>query len=345
MEKIDFVITWVDGSDPEWLAEKNRFEKNGFCETTSEEANSECRYRADKKLLRYWFRSVEKFAPWVNKIHFVSCGQKPEWLNEEHPKLNLVNHKDFIPEQYLPTFNSRPIELNLHRIDELSEHFVLFNDDVFLLQQLEPDFFFKEGNPALVTDLKYTRFVGYNNWSRVLFNDYCVLNEHFDMGKQIWLNRKKWFDVSALGLKRTRQNLMCYLANKSLPVGTNAHLSYPNLKSTLETLWEVENDVLDETCKCKFRSDNQVNVYLLSAWNQAMGKFFPVHEKNRGMFFQICPQDIENIVAVIKYKQFPQICLNDSPLNELVDESRKAIAEAFESNFPEKSSFEKQCIG
>jgi hypothetical protein len=26
MEKIDFVITWVDGSDPKWLAEKNKYE-------------------------------------------------------------------------------------------------------------------------------------------------------------------------------------------------------------------------------------------------------------------------------------------------------------------------------
>lgn len=56
-------------------------------------------------------------------------GQKPERLNENHPKLVLMNHKDYIPSDYLPTFNSQTIKLNLHRIPDLSEKFVLFIDD------------------------------------------------------------------------------------------------------------------------------------------------------------------------------------------------------------------------
>jgi len=72
---------------------------------------------------------VEQFAPWVRKIHFVTCGQKPEWLNADHPKLSLVNHSDYIPQQFLPTFNSSLIEIYLHRIPDLTEHFVYFNDD------------------------------------------------------------------------------------------------------------------------------------------------------------------------------------------------------------------------
>jgi hypothetical protein len=59
---------------------------------------------------------VEKYAPWVNRVFFITCGQCPPWLNRNHPKLRLVDHKDFIPLEYLPTFNSMTIELNLHRI-------------------------------------------------------------------------------------------------------------------------------------------------------------------------------------------------------------------------------------
>lgn len=66
--------------------------------------------------LKYWFRGVEKYAPWVHKIYFVTCGQKPDWLNENHDKLVLVNHEDYIPHEYLPTFSSHTIELNFHRI-------------------------------------------------------------------------------------------------------------------------------------------------------------------------------------------------------------------------------------
>ena len=126
MDKIDFVLLWVDDNDPVWLEQKNHYLKQEK-ELSHSDANSDCRYR-EHGLLRYWFRAVEQFTPWVNKVFFVTCGQKPEWLDESHSKLCLVNHKDYIPAEYLPTFHSNTIELNLHRIDNLSEHFVLFND-------------------------------------------------------------------------------------------------------------------------------------------------------------------------------------------------------------------------
>ena len=57
-----------------------------------------------------------------------------EWLNTKHPKLNIVCHEDFIPQKFLPTFNSHTIEWNFHRIPGLTEQFVYFNDDMFLLK-------------------------------------------------------------------------------------------------------------------------------------------------------------------------------------------------------------------
>ena len=63
MDKIDFVLPWVDGSDPRWLAEKRSYENSGEAMARGDEdANADCRYR-DYGLLRYWFRSVERFAP------------------------------------------------------------------------------------------------------------------------------------------------------------------------------------------------------------------------------------------------------------------------------------------
>ena len=140
--KIDFVILWVDGSDKKWLEEKNKYSKKKI-DTT----NSAIRYR-DWDNLRYWFRGVEKFAPWVNKVHFVTYGHLPKWLNVNNPKLNIVKHKDYIPEEYLPTFSSHTIELNLHRIKDLSENFVYFNDDMFLMQPTQKTDFFKKGLPC-----------------------------------------------------------------------------------------------------------------------------------------------------------------------------------------------------
>ena len=113
MEKIDFVISWVDGNDKEWQKEREKY----IVENNND--NSDVRYR-NWDNLKYWFRGVEKFAPFVNKIYFITYGHLPEWLNVNNPKLVIVNHKDYIPEKYLPTFNSHTIELNLHRIKGLS---------------------------------------------------------------------------------------------------------------------------------------------------------------------------------------------------------------------------------
>ncbi len=105
---IDFVIFWVDGSDVEWQ------KKKAFYKGTALQ-NSDVRFR-DWGLLRYWFRAVEKYAPWVNRVYFVADNQRPEWLNYNHPKLAYVDHQDFIPSKYLPSFQSNTIEDKKHRI-------------------------------------------------------------------------------------------------------------------------------------------------------------------------------------------------------------------------------------
>ena len=137
-QEIDFVITWVDGSDDRWQKEKQETRKRlGIMADVDDRKE---RYR-DWDNLQYWFRGVEKYAPWVRRIHFVTWGHLPKWLNTDHPKLHVVNHEDFIPREYRPTFNSHTIEWNLHRIPDLAEQFVYFNDDIFLTNQVcEEDF-------------------------------------------------------------------------------------------------------------------------------------------------------------------------------------------------------------
>ena len=118
MNKIDFVLAWVDGADKEWLAERRKYNPAKGAD------NSAARYR-DWENLQYWFRGVEKFAPWVNRIYFVTCGHIPPWLNTSHPKLKLIRHSDYMKPEYLPTFNINSIELNFHRIPELFLHNLL----------------------------------------------------------------------------------------------------------------------------------------------------------------------------------------------------------------------------
>ena len=167
MEKypIDFIITWVDGNDPLWQAEKAKYQ------AVKGDASVN-RYR-EWDTLRYWFRGVEKFAPWVNKVFFVTWGHLPSWLNTEHPKLRIVKHTDYIPSEYLPTFSSRPIDMNFHRIEDLSEHFVYFNDDMFLLRPVQQADFFVNGSCARCNCAEGKRYKWGETGRR--FSVYCYI--------------------------------------------------------------------------------------------------------------------------------------------------------------------------
>ncbi|MEV0371737.1 stealth family protein [Streptomyces sp. NPDC050636] len=150
---IDVVYTWVDGSDPKWLHRRISFTDSAY----HEEAANAARY-ANHDELRYSLRSLAMYAPWVRNIYLVTDDQTPTWLDTTQPGIKVVSHREiFADPELLPTFNSHAIESQLHRIEGLSEHFLYFNDDVFLGAEVSPkDFFLANGltkffpSPALV---------------------------------------------------------------------------------------------------------------------------------------------------------------------------------------------------
>jgi hypothetical protein len=140
---VDVVYTWVDGSDEEWQRSRAAALKVSDPDQFTESATVEARFRQHDEL-RYSLRSLEQHAPWVNHIWIVTANQVPEWLDTDHPKVTVVSHEDiWSDEGTLPTFNSHAIEAHLHRIEGLTEHFVYFNDDVFLGRDCAPEMFFE----------------------------------------------------------------------------------------------------------------------------------------------------------------------------------------------------------
>ena len=99
-------------------------------------------------LERFFFRGIEKFMPFVRKVHLILSDedQVPFWLNCK--KVHIVLHKDIIPEDLLPTFNSSTIEMWLHRIEGLSETFIYCNDDMIATSPLTAEDFFIDGKPV-----------------------------------------------------------------------------------------------------------------------------------------------------------------------------------------------------
>ncbi|MEV8014788.1 stealth conserved region 3 domain-containing protein [Streptomyces sp. NPDC086554] len=144
---IDAVYTWVDDSDPEWRARREA--ALGGPDDGSSADHGAVRFR-NRDELRYSLRSLAMYAPWIRHIYLVTAGQTPSWLNADHPDVTVVDHRDLFadPDAALPTFNSHSIESQLHRIEGLSEHFLYFNDDMFLGRPTTPDTFFLSSGTA-----------------------------------------------------------------------------------------------------------------------------------------------------------------------------------------------------
>lgn len=184
--KIDLVYLWVDGNSPKFIQEKNFWMEKLNIKHNKD--NDDTRY-VDNQELRYSIRSVIKNAPWINKIYIVTNGQIPSWLDlEKTDKIKIVSHEDIIPSKYLPTFNSRAIESFVADIPDLSEHFLLANDDCFINKPVSPDFFFDKNGTAIVRFLKhkftykmlkrsqYRRSIYYTR--KLFFKKYGKINEY-----------------------------------------------------------------------------------------------------------------------------------------------------------------------
>lgn len=334
--EIDFVIIWVDGSDPEWLAEKAKYAPPADTDNRPE------RYR-DWGLLPYWFRGVEKFAPWVRKVHFVTWGHIPKWLNTDHPKLNIVRHDEYIPEKYLPTFSSHTIELNLHRINGLSENFVYFNDDMFLISPVSEKVFFKKGLPcdsAVLTVHCVKRGAKGELVQQVSLNDVSIINSDFDVHETFREAPQKWLSPE-YGTKLLRQIPLLFCSGFS--GFYQVHLPDSFKKSTFDEVWEKEGDVLDRTCLNKFRCISDVNQWLFRQWQLAKNEFYPRSIKT-GKVFSPDRNSAEEYIAAAEYirqKRGKMICINDGTVTaEEFTKYSAVLCRAFETILPDKSEFE-----
>lgn len=332
MPQIDFVLPWVNGSDPAWLKEKAKYDPS-----VNEESSGVSRYR-DWDLMRYWFRAIEENAPWVRKIFFITWGHLPDFLNKDHPKLQIVRHEDYIPEQWLPTFSARCIELNLHRIADLGEHFVYFNDDTWLNRPVTEDFWFKNNLPCYyMANRPYDINELKNPYQHSRRNAMEVINRHFTTRDQLKSGLSK---VCSPTYGRTAVlNLLYTLRYKHFGQFQDLHLPDPFLKSTLQEIWKTEPEILSETSQLRFLVNSGVNQYVFRYWDLARGNFVPrgIH----GTRYNITTKNLEECASDIENGLSFTVCANDSPLCDDFDRCRERLKEAFKRRYPKPCSFEK----
>jgi hypothetical protein len=303
---IDLVYTWVNGNDPAWRQKFTHHKKSD----THQDATAKGRF-FDNDELRFSLRSVEAFAGWVRKIFIVTDHQVPEWLNPNHPKITVVDHSAIIPKRYLPTFNANVIEWHLHNIPDLSEYFLLANDDFFFGRSVAPDFFFNEqGTP--IAFAKHWRPQSQDLYGRFIQNtaDYAV--------------------------QRLDHPLLFLFA----------HITTPYRKSFIQEVFALFQDVLETTLYNRFRSENDLNRLLIEIYDHAKGRRI-LRFGDRNLLEKITRKyravnlsdNFRFKLQLLKWLRYPLFCVNDT--EDTTDEARQIARRFLESYFPDKSAFEK----
>ncbi len=334
MEKIDFVLTWVDGNDPDWIKDFNQHKGLEGDKRVN-------RYR-DWDNLQYLFRAFEEFTPWVNKIYFVTYGHLPKWLNVNHPKLVIVNHEDYLDKANLPVFNCNPLEINFHKIKGISDKFVYFNDDMFVTKKLSSERFFKNGLPV---NTALCNVMHQGGITHIICNNVAIINKYFDKYTVIKKHFFKWFNPKyGFHILRT----LVLMPWKNFTGFYNYHQPQPFFKKTYEELWEKEPELLEKVTKNKIRCSSDVNQYLFRYWQFCKGEFYPASYKmsyKDSKYVEMkTMEDVKNAAEEIASGRFDMYCPNDALTDcsdEDFDKAVEMIKEAFNKILPNKSSFEK----
>ena len=219
--EIDAVYLWVDGSDPAWQARKREFSGEADSHGTSAS-----RFTSRNELY-FSIATLRKNAPWINRIWLVTDGQTPD-LGELQHEVTIVDHREFIPANYLPTFNSHVITAHLHRIKGLAEHFLYLNDDILFGRPLLPTAWFDSLGRSII---RYTR----------------TTLPGFSVHQP---------DV----IHRARQQTVKLGLDAGLRVSTRSiqHGPHPLRKSVMQKMWADFHSVLKSTSQNRFRTDEDV---------------------------------------------------------------------------------------
>ena len=291
---MDIVITYVNNLDAEWQKDYEKYTNTPILEK---------RFR-DWGTLKYLMRGIEKNMQFIRKVHLVvaSESQVPEWLDRKN--VNVVLHRDIIPAEYLPTFNSNTIEMHLHRINGLDEEYLYFNDDIFPLKPCKPTDFFKNG-------------CGILGMSRHLLT--------LNMFKKICKNSNR-IARKALGMRPS----ICFLRPQ--------HACTPMLKSICEEVYEkVKNDILHSLSIT--RKSYNLTQYLFLDYMYLKGKLTNRRLSKRHFSLGIASYD--KIRACLKHPNHCLVCINDVQMSEeKYNCTRTFLLETFEQILPQKSKYE-----
>lgn len=313
VEPVDLVYTWVDGSDPAWLAAKQEA-LGGAVDDLDPAALDEARFRSRDEL-RYSLRSVEMFAPWVRRIHLVTAGQVPDWLDVDHPRIRLVDHRDlFADPSVLPVFNSHAIESQLHRIPGLTEQYVYMNDDVFFGRPVGPELFF-HGNG---------------------------LAKFFPSTAVIGLGPRHPDDPPVVSAAKNNRLLVEQAFGRTV-THQFQHAPHPQLRSVLEEMERTWPEDFARVAASKFRHPEDLSIASSLHHYVAYARGKAVPGRLEYLYLDLVhPQAARRLTRLLTRRDHDVFCLNDTVTSPAEAARQAELLEHFLTRyFPVPSSFER----
>lgn len=275
METVDIVIPWVDGNDNNWIKKRADFLDDW---QLGQDSSDDSRFFYDYGTLKYVFRSIEKNAPWVHRIFLVTDEQRPSWLNID--RVTIVDHTEFI-DGALPTFNASVITSSVYKIPNLSENFILMNDDLMFWTPNEITDYFKDGKP--VDALIESSTVPFEDgFFHVSLNGVALMNRIFKKREMITNHLTRFFNV-AYGLTQLRTVL-------SLPYGgfvgfLNPHFAMGLTRKEFEELVGLAQKEFAFTWSHRLRNPGDLNEWAVRYYRNLKGDFTP--GKIKGIYLTI----------------------------------------------------------
>lgn len=328
-KNIDFVVTWVDGNDLLWQERKEKYSLGA-----NKTLNSDARFR-DWDIFKYWFRAVERYAPWVNKIFLITEGHIPDWLNLKHPKLVHIKHSDYIDSQYLPTFNSNVIELNIQNIKDLSDKFVLFNDDMFINNYVTSEDFFLSGLPR-DCGIFSPIVPHYGCSASIVLNNLEIINKYFNQRDVLKKSFSRFYNLK---YKKHLIKNICTFPWKPILGFYDNHIPVSYNRSYFQKVLDLENNEIKKLYTHRFRQKDDISHWLIRYFQLCEGSFIP-RSPDFGIHYLI-QDDFDELSYDIKHGNHKVICLNDSDTVNNFSSLKASLVSIFEEKFYEKSSFEK----
>lgn len=254
--------------------------------------------------LKYLLRGIQYRMPFVRNVYLVVSheSQVPSWVDREN--LKVVLHSDFIPAEHLPTFNSTTISLFLHKIKGLDEQFLYFNDDIFPVGDCRSEDYFRDGKVVI-------------GISRHLF--VSGMYKHH--------------------VKRSNQLARKALGKCASPFFIRPqHSCIPMLRSECERVFaEQEQEIMNSLSRV--RSNDNLNMSLYMSYMYYQGKV--VSKRIPCRHVSLAAATPSGVSASITDPSKSFVCINDVSLSEeKYNAFRKAMHDAFDTVFPEKSRFE-----